>query len=304
MRGSWLCLQLLLAWALLLGQLALGSEEAGEAEDVAELEVPPELENVPELEPLENQTAEEDYVPEEAWHMQDWDSDERAEERAEDMRRSLTEYSPYMSHMTGLFKQLVRRYMKEKEGKDYMHWEDVSMKVKKAIGNMVTIRMPLVEVNCTEEPWMDHYMMHYLPRMPVFPRHCEVPPEAEQKRLDCTFTIFMDHRRFGEDAVVSHRCFPHGLWHRFYEGPGWMDEGPGWMDEIPSWIAEDPEWMEQGPEEMDQGLEETDQGPEETDQGPEETDQGLEETDQGLEETDQGPVEADQGPEGTDEDSE
>ncbi|XP_053133312.1 uncharacterized protein LOC128336962 [Hemicordylus capensis] len=225
MRGSWLCLQLLLAWALLLGQLALGSEEAGEAEDMAELEVPPELENVPELEPLENQTAEEDYVPEENWHMQNWNSDERAEERAEDMRRRMMEYDPYGNQMMGVFKQLVTSYMKEKEGRDFMHSEDANIEIKKPIGNIVKLKMPLVEVNCTEEPQMDHPVLKaFLSSHIMFTRakHCEVPPEAEQKKWDCTFTILMDAREETR-SVVSHHCVSRELLDRMREDPGQTD---------------------------------------------------------------------------------
>ncbi|XP_077184232.1 uncharacterized protein LOC143832931 [Paroedura picta] len=208
MLGSRMCWQLLLGWALLLGQPAFGDsdateepsedslpEELGSAEQTEDLVVP-ELGEVPEPGNQESPTL---------------TSDENLENEEKEGREFLKEdlTRPWNFEINYL-QRAVLEYHHEHNPEHYITFENANLIAQKAIGTMIYLRMPMVKTNCTNDlrpkkGESDHAYYYRLYRADRYPRNCE--PLSDSEKENCKFTFFEDARNPGKPVIVNLRCY-------------------------------------------------------------------------------------------------
>ncbi|XP_015266284.1 PREDICTED: uncharacterized protein LOC107110077 [Gekko japonicus] len=232
MLGSRVCWQLLLGWALLLGQPvfgdsgsssseqrslqepenpAPGSEEPenavaeGPEKPLPESEEPEDL--LPELDEPEQQVPVQEELEEKPL------SDEELEEMEKDEREWLKQEKEKPCGSWLDYLQAIALGYYNKERKEYYKPDGrATLRTKKAIGTMISLKVVLMRTNCTRDQ-LPEYTRHG--RLPFhiyrfyakFPENCESLKGSEQ---ECTFTLFGDQRRgsFHDMAVVSDKCSP------------------------------------------------------------------------------------------------
>ncbi|KAL8183936.1 UNVERIFIED_CONTAM: hypothetical protein K2H54_001620 [Gekko kuhli] len=188
MLGFQVCWQLLLGWALLLGQPVCGDSDAEEEPPLAESEGPVPVPQEPEdpvpvpqepedpvpvpqepeepvsvpqepEEPLSEESVDprvEDMIgrpltSEEIWMLLG-PSDEELERKAERARQWLEKArdDPY-SHTIQDLKEIVLQHYNQKSNYIYTQYENGNIKIKKAIGTTTEVTLLLVKTNCTKE---------------------------------------------------------------------------------------------------------------------------------------------------------
>ncbi|XP_077200392.1 uncharacterized protein LOC143840731 [Paroedura picta] len=220
MLGSRVCWQLVLGWALLLGQPAFGDWEATEEPPLAESE-----EAVPTLqepeEPGESENPTGRTLSDEELRMLLGPTDEELERRAKESRRWLERDRESSSYLIPNMKQVALRHHHKNSHYIYMSYENGNVEVKKAIGTMVYIKFLLVKTSCTKEEaevirrqlfkYDDDDDEMLQDPSPTKRKRCEVPPPAKQEIEECTFTLFKDVRSHSWRYVVTkHKCVPFG----------------------------------------------------------------------------------------------
>ncbi|KAJ6654254.1 hypothetical protein lerEdw1_007351 [Lerista edwardsae] len=213
MRSSWLCWWVLLTWALL-GPAVSGQEAVpweGAEEPAVESEVELDMVEEPEgpLEPEAEEEPDDEVEP-------DWDWEEELESRAESYRHILEDelrhgwaWSPIGDLKRTAIRSLQLRANDEidpfgEPGAIYRSLEDSSVLIQKAIGNIITFTMFVIEGECPEEDQVPH-SPYPDDRLPFRPRP---PPRSPTcKKLDCVFTVFHDMRTH-HDAVIDNECHP------------------------------------------------------------------------------------------------
>ncbi|XP_042294768.1 uncharacterized protein LOC121915017 [Sceloporus undulatus] len=210
MMGSLVPFHLFLGWALLLGQPVLGQD----FED-PQVALEEEEEDWEEHEsPLEEDSVEEEPLPE-SWEdlAPSGEDSEELERQAERRLRGLKEHGEAYPEM-GFYKTLaLRHYNNRHPGPLYRHLEDTEVQIQKALGTLLTFTVYLVNTNCTtEDRRLDSALRAHLRDMGELVEeygmaHCGLPPESEQQKLKCIFTLFLNGRG-SHPAVIDHYCQP------------------------------------------------------------------------------------------------
>ncbi|KAK9391312.1 hypothetical protein NXF25_018642 [Crotalus adamanteus] len=99
--------------------------------------------------------------------------------------------------------QAIAYYNQGIDGAYYKHLEDAQVEVQKAIGVMVYVKILLGKTNCTknkeEEVGVEYSRAH------LEKEGCQLLPQPNQEKHNCTFGIFVDMRTETK-AVVSQDC--------------------------------------------------------------------------------------------------
>ncbi|XP_048374190.1 uncharacterized protein LOC125445238 [Sphaerodactylus townsendi] len=224
-----ICWQLLLGWAVLLGHPVFGDLDASEEPPLTESEEPvPVSQDVEEPVALPEESEKEESEDSlnrgqgptsEELEMLFGPSDQELEERARMYRLRIERdrgrmYGFSVDHLMGI----AVHHHNGKSDHIYTPYENGNVKVKKTIGTSIYLTLLLVKTNCTKEErpdetiyGFDDYEEQLHNPSPVERKRCEVPPEAEQEVLECTFTIFRDARSpYSADSVTDRHCVPFG----------------------------------------------------------------------------------------------
>ncbi|KAL8184020.1 UNVERIFIED_CONTAM: hypothetical protein K2H54_004081 [Gekko kuhli] len=218
MLGSRVCWQLLLGWALLLGQPVFGDSDAEEEPPLAESEGPvpdspepeeplsesPEPEEpVPDSpepeeplsespepeEPVPEAEEPEELVPELEEPEKELTSDELLEEEEKQDREWLKERlaRPWNYEVNNIRQTALEHHHKHSQ-EYYSPFENANLITQKAIGTMIYLRLIVVKTNCTndqrpEEEESDHGYYYRLYHADRYPRNCEPLSDSKKQLL-------------------------------------------------------------------------------------------------------------------------
>ncbi|KAM3824713.1 uncharacterized protein M6D78_016164 [Vipera latastei] len=201
MKSSLVGLQLLLACVLV-----CGTSEVEEKKECCGPGVPPEQSCCPK----ENATSPEPAEKEKELWASEGPNSEELEERAKEYRERMQHNSRSPYELMFLKEQAMHYFNKRNPDAFYRPIEDIDVKVKSAVGIMLSFPLFLVNTNCTKEQGRESAVPWYALRSSKA-APCVALPKHEQKKWKCIVHMFLDARS-QQSAVVSQDCEPVVFW--------------------------------------------------------------------------------------------